>query len=195
MGFSKEVVEEVLVACGRCCCICNKFCGVRIETHHLKPKHRGGDDSLENCIPLCFDCHAEVEHYNDKHPRGRKFSEGELRKHRDNWYRKIKELNTPEASSDNPAQVIQLVKGHNNMVAGRDLSIRTERLVTRPVVQIDPDGKHISNSTARKIQELVKEYIDIHSIAGKEPGQAAQRIWSSLAYLEQSEEEIQCDKL
>ncbi|VFM96752.1 MAG: hypothetical protein BECKG1743D_GA0114223_102274 [Candidatus Kentron sp. G] len=43
MDFSKETVEDVLVACGRSCCICHKFCGVRIETHHIKPTHRDGD--------------------------------------------------------------------------------------------------------------------------------------------------------
>jgi len=69
MSFSKDVVELALVAAGRCRCICHKFCGVRIETHHIRPVSKGGDNSFENCIPLCFDCHAEVEHYNDQYPR------------------------------------------------------------------------------------------------------------------------------
>jgi hypothetical protein len=94
MSFPKDVVDLALVAAGRCCCICHKFCGVRIETHHIRPVSKGGDDSFENCIPLCFDCHAEVEHYNDQHPRGRKFSESELRKHRDTWFSKVEEMNT-----------------------------------------------------------------------------------------------------
>lgn len=34
---------------------------------------------------MCFDCHAEVGHYNDKHPRGNKFSANELQGHRDQW--------------------------------------------------------------------------------------------------------------
>jgi hypothetical protein len=180
MSFSKEIVEDALVACGRSCCICHKFCGVRIETHHLKPKHLGGDDSFENCIPLCFDCHAEVEHYNNNHPRGRKFSEGELRKHRDNWYSKVCELNTPLPRPENSVHVIQAVNGKGNMVAGRDLNIVTERVVKKTVVQTDPGGKHISNTTARKILELVNEYIDIYTAAEKDSQRAAKRIWSSL---------------
>jgi hypothetical protein len=139
-----------------------------------------GDDSFENCIPLCFDCHAEVEHYNDQHPRGRKFSENELRQHRDTWFSKVDELNMPTLRPNDSPQVIQTVSGKGNMVAGRDLSIHTERVVRKTVVQTDPGGKHISNLMARKIQELVKEYIDIHTAAGKDTQQAAQRIWSSL---------------
>ena len=180
MSFSKDIVEDALVACGRSCCICHKFCGVRIETHHLKPKHLGGDDSFENCIPLCFDCHAEVEHYNNNHPRGRKFSEGELRKHRDNWYSMVRELNTPLPRHENSVHVIQAVNGKGNMIAGRDLNIVTERVVKKTVVQTDPGGKHIENATARKIQELVKEYIDLHTAAEKDPQRAVQRIWSGI---------------
>jgi hypothetical protein len=80
---------------------------------------------------------------------------------------------------DSP-QVIQAVSGNGNMVAGRDLNIRTERVVRKTVVQTDPGGRHISNTTARKIQDLVKDYIDIHMTAGKDTQRAAQRIWSSL---------------
>ena len=179
MSFSKEVVDAALVASGRCCCICHKFCGVRIETHHIRPVSKGRCDSFENCIPLCFDCHAEVEHYNDQHPRGRKFSESELRKHRDTWFSKVEEMNTLTPLPQAP-QVIQTISGKGNMVAGRDLNIRAERVVHRAVVQTDPGGKHISNSAARRIQELVKDYIDIHTMAGKDTQRAAQRIWSSL---------------
>jgi len=99
-----------LVASGRCCCICHKFCGVRIETHHIRPVSKGGDDSFENCIPLCFDCHAEVEHYNDQHPRGRKFSESELRKLCDTWFSKVEEMNTLTPLPSDAPQVIQAVQ-------------------------------------------------------------------------------------
>jgi len=180
MSFPKDVVDVVLVASGRCCCICHKFCGVRIETHHIRPKSKGGDDSFENCIPLCFDCHAEVEHYNDQHPRRRKFSESELQKHRDAWFSKVEELNKLKPLPNDVPQVIQTVSGKDNIVAGRDLSIHTKRVVRKTVVQTDPGGKHISNTTARKIQALVNEYIDIHTTAGKDAQQAAKRIWSSL---------------
>jgi hypothetical protein len=71
-----------------------------MELHHIKPESEEGDDTYENCMPLCFDCHAEVQHYNPNHPKGRKFSEGELRGHRDRWYHKVKESGGIAVSSD-----------------------------------------------------------------------------------------------
>jgi hypothetical protein len=53
--------------------------------HHIQPIEKGGTDSIENAIPLCFECHAEVQLYNDAHPRGRKFRPDELRDHKEQW--------------------------------------------------------------------------------------------------------------
>ena len=49
---------------------------------HLDPKQ----SDIDNAIPLCFDCHADVGHYNTKHPRGRKYSILELKARRDQIY-------------------------------------------------------------------------------------------------------------
>lgn len=88
MGFD-NIDTEVFVACGRSCSICHKFCGTKMELHHIKQKADGGEDSWDNCIPLCFDCHADVKAYNPKHPKGKKYTEKELKAHRDNWYNKV----------------------------------------------------------------------------------------------------------
>ena len=89
MSFSKKIVDEVLVKSGRRCSICNKFCGTKIELHHIKPKYQGGEDIFDNCIPLCFDCHADVGSYNSNHPKGKKYSEKELKMHREKLYEKM----------------------------------------------------------------------------------------------------------
>ncbi|MGL5257165.1 MAG: HNH endonuclease [Proteocatella sp.] len=89
MGFVDPVAEDALVSCGRHCCICHKFCGHKIELHHIKAATNGGGDTFDNCIPLCFDCHAEVRAYDIKHPKGKKFTESELIRHRDGWYKKV----------------------------------------------------------------------------------------------------------
>ena len=86
MGFPTSVADEVLVRCGRHCCLCGKFVGQKIELHHIKQVADGGEDTVDNCIPLCFDCHAEVKAYNSHHPKGRKFTEKELKGHRDKCY-------------------------------------------------------------------------------------------------------------
>ncbi|MGA3263948.1 MAG: HNH endonuclease signature motif containing protein [Terracidiphilus sp.] len=85
MDFPKAKVIELLAQCHRRCCICHRFCGVKIETDHIVPIESGGKDDIENAIPVCFECHAEIHSYNDKHPRGRKFQPDELRLHREQW--------------------------------------------------------------------------------------------------------------
>lgn len=85
--FRPEDVAELLKLCHRRCCLCHRFCGVKMEVHHIDQDAHGGGNAPENAIPLCFDCHAEVNHYNIDHPKGRKFTPEELRGHRDQWLR------------------------------------------------------------------------------------------------------------
>ena len=89
MGFPESVAEKALLDCGRCCCICHKFCGFKIELHHIVQKSQEGLHTYENCIPLCFDCHAESKAYDPKHPKGRRYTDSELKNHRDRWYEKV----------------------------------------------------------------------------------------------------------
>lgn len=100
MAFDRHEVSKLLVECQRRCCICHRFCGVKMETDHMKPSDDGGSDDIGNAIPLCFECHAEVHAYNPKHPRGRKYTEEELRLHKEQWLKICK--NNPEFLIDNP---------------------------------------------------------------------------------------------
>lgn len=56
-----------------------------MEIHHADWKSKGGTDEIKNAVPLCFECHAEVNHYNPEHPKGRKFSKEELLEHKKQW--------------------------------------------------------------------------------------------------------------
>lgn len=56
-----------------------------METDHIVPEVEGGPNAIDNAIPVCFECHAEIHSYNDQHPRGRKFRPEELRKHKSQW--------------------------------------------------------------------------------------------------------------
>ncbi|MCH7886137.1 MAG: HNH endonuclease [Planctomycetes bacterium] len=73
MSFSEEDRTNALLWCDRHCCQCKKQCGVNIEVHHIVPEVDGGDDDIENAIPLCFDCHCDVGGYCNKHPIGNKY--------------------------------------------------------------------------------------------------------------------------
>ena len=56
-----------------------------METDHIVPLAQNGTDDIDNAIPVCFECHAEIHSYNDKHPRGRKFRPEELQHHKEQW--------------------------------------------------------------------------------------------------------------
>lgn len=91
MGFSEKVQTDALVACGRSCCICHKFCGTKINLHHIVQRTDGGSDDFENCIPLCLDCHEDMGKADPKHATGKHYSPKELVMHRDNWYARVKQ--------------------------------------------------------------------------------------------------------
>ncbi len=86
MPFSQDTRRRVLLWSDRHCCLCKKACGVNIEVHHLLPAERGGNDDVNNAIPLCFECHGQVQHYNDRHPRGTKYFADELKARREQVY-------------------------------------------------------------------------------------------------------------
>ncbi|MDD4969646.1 MAG: HNH endonuclease [Paludibacter sp.] len=90
MGFSLEIRQKVMLASARHCCVCHRYKGVKIEVHHIKQEADGGPNTFENAIALCFDCHSDAGHFNDRHPRGTKFSKKELIVARDIWYETIK---------------------------------------------------------------------------------------------------------
>lgn len=85
----KEFTEDTKLKCllwsYRHCCLCDKVCGTDIEIAHTdKPE----DNNIDNAIPLCYDCHAEISRYNDEHPRGNKYRPRELKSRRDQIYEK-----------------------------------------------------------------------------------------------------------
>jgi hypothetical protein len=80
--FKEEDKLRVLLWCARPCCLCGRQVGVGIEVAHLDP-HRA---DIDNAIPLCFNCHAATGHYNQAHPRGRRYKTEELRATRDQIY-------------------------------------------------------------------------------------------------------------
>ena len=106
MAFPKEVQIEALVACGRCCCLCHKFCGTKMELHHIIQKADGGEDTFENCIPLCFECHADMGKIDAHHPKGKSYTPEELKRHRENWYQR-KQTSVSYAISDNEKALFQ----------------------------------------------------------------------------------------
>jgi hypothetical protein len=96
MKFSKPTREKALVACGRCCCVCHNFRGTNIICHHIVQPKDGGDNSSDNCIPLCLNCHGDVKGYDSTHPVGTPFTTSELKQHREAWYEKVRSTQQAE---------------------------------------------------------------------------------------------------
>ena len=105
MPFPQSVKEDVLVACKRCCTLCHTFCGTKIEVHHIKQEADGGENTFENAIALCFNCHADMKSYDFHHPKGNKYSENELRRHCEEWYKIAKTLVEPQTPAPNDIAV------------------------------------------------------------------------------------------
>jgi len=85
MEFSEKVKTKCLLWCDRHCCLCKKPCGVDIEVAHIDATKTDSED-IDNAIPLCYDCHAKIGHYNQEHPRGNKYKENELKVRRNQIY-------------------------------------------------------------------------------------------------------------
>ena len=96
MGFSPKVKSESLSLSARHCSVCHRYKGIKMEVHHIIQEADGGPNTLDNAIPLCFDCHCDAGHYNNRHPKGTKFSIQELTKSRDAWYKIVSEKSIPE---------------------------------------------------------------------------------------------------
>jgi hypothetical protein len=85
--FNEEVKRKVLLWSDRHCCVCGKVCGLDIEVAHIDPKLKGPKSSeIENAIPVCYHCHADLGRYYDGHPRGTKYKDEEIKMRRDQVY-------------------------------------------------------------------------------------------------------------
>jgi hypothetical protein len=81
--FSEEDKIKMLLWCDRHCCLCGKNASTDIEIAHIE---RNAGNNIENGIPLCYDCHAKIGHYNREHPRGNKYKPQELKARREQIY-------------------------------------------------------------------------------------------------------------
>ncbi len=164
MAFDRDEVAALLAKCHRRCCICHRFCGFKMETDHMKPAGKDGTDDIDNALPVCFECHAEIHCYNNDHARGRKFTETELRIHKEQWL-KICENNPgifsqPFQSSDaGPLNSLIDELEYNQQAAmlwGSSLSVSQfdEALRRGAISLLEPELKDKINSAYTHINRL-----------------------------------------
>jgi hypothetical protein len=177
MPFKRSEADQLLADCHRRCCVCHRFCGVKIELHHIDPSASGGGDTIDNAIPVCFECHAEIQLYNDAHPRGRKFHPPELRAHKDQWLRACREspgaLLMPQRSLDvGPIQALIDELEFNSEIARRTsdetigalfLVSQFERAIREGVFSLLPDS--IRNPIAVAYATLMRANMSLQKMA------------------------------
>ena len=188
MSFSKKIKSRCLSECARHCCVCQRYCGVKIEIHHIITKEQSGEDTYENAIPLCFDCHCNAGHYNPQHPRGNRYSPEELKKSRDRLYKIVKEgrIREPDQTADellirhlkteNLEIINEIIKGNYKGIPGNNKNniliyqnnvfkfisrlLKLYKESVRPIVY--------KNNEYKTIAELFQKRPNIKGISNKE---------------------------
>ncbi|SHN73505.1 HNH endonuclease [Bradyrhizobium erythrophlei] len=131
MGIPPNLAAEVLAKCGRHCCICRRFRPTQLQVHHIDERKDGGGDDFDNLIAICISCHSDV-HTNTKLTR--RFSDEELKRHRDNVYRLVADGKLPSgiAGSDDlvaiTAAVIETLRSKSGQEVADDKDFPLEAL-------------------------------------------------------------------
>jgi hypothetical protein len=102
----QATVDRILARCGRHCCVCRKFRPLLLQVHHIKEQNEGGGHDEDNLIATCVNCHAEV-HTSTKLTR--RFTNRELKQHRDTVYRLVSEGKLVEVA-DHEDKIDRLTK-------------------------------------------------------------------------------------
>jgi hypothetical protein len=143
-----------MVACRRQCCLCHRLKHTKMQCHHIAAHVDGGEDTFENCIPLCLECHGEVMAYNPAHPIGTKYSVSELKRRRDEWYQALK---NPSVTVLGPVHVKidrELVKRLRyrcppqtikTFFCDRDYDTPFEKFILDALYRLDDFGKRVES--------------------------------------------------
>ena len=83
MSIPQPVVDQLLAACGRRCCLCRRFQPLCLQVHHIRPQAEGGTDEPDNLIALCLNCHSSMH---TKAGMARNFTFDELKLHRNDTF-------------------------------------------------------------------------------------------------------------
>jgi hypothetical protein len=111
--FAEDDKIRILLWCNRHCCLCGRAVGANIEIAHLE----ASSSDIDDAIPLCFTCHAEVGRFNPKHPKGRKYQVAELKSRREQIYEQHTRPLVPPVNYG----LRQRIEGRNELLGQREL--------------------------------------------------------------------------
>jgi hypothetical protein len=125
--IAPEVVDRMMVKCGRRCCICRRFRPTKLQVHHIVERNQGGSDDDDNLIVTCFSCHSDVH---TKVPFARRFSIAELKGHRDSVIRLIEAETLGSNDTDDTDAAVAVI-------------IQQMRAVPKPQIELLPEAVEI----------------------------------------------------
>ncbi|MCK4998812.1 MAG: hypothetical protein KAS23_04725, partial [Anaerohalosphaera sp.] len=143
-------------------------------------------DDIDNALPVCFECHSEIHCYNTDHPRGRKFTEKELRLHKEQWLNICKKnpeiFSQPFQSSDAGPLNSLIDELEYNMHAcnclGSSLSTSQfdEALRKGSISLLEPEMKKKINSAYSEINRLNQLFYALNNESTKDRLQGYKRV-------------------
>ncbi|MDO9528220.1 MAG: HNH endonuclease, partial [Syntrophales bacterium] len=166
-GFSKAIRDQVLVETARHCSVCHRFKAIGVEVHHILPRAEGGQDTEDNAIALCMDCHLAAGHYNSRHPKGTRYSTEELRKHKAAWIQTVARgsIQVP-VSADELSVICRHVVTCDGFAIDDVLALNKERLPFGQffLLEVSPILNHIRECFSQ--ENLFTGYMDRRSYTG-----------------------------
>jgi hypothetical protein len=100
----EDVVNKMMIKCGRRCCICRRFRPTKLQVHHIVERSGGGSNEEDNLIVTCFSCHSDVH---SRVPFARRFTVDELKGHRDSLVQRLEQGELPSTDSDDTDEAME----------------------------------------------------------------------------------------
>jgi hypothetical protein len=120
-----DLVDRMMVKCGRRCSICRRFRPTKLQVHHIVERNQRGGNGEDNLIVICLGCHTDVH---TKVPFARRFSATELKGHRDALCKMVAEGALPTIDTDDAEVAIQAIVEALRTAPKRDLELSPEAL-------------------------------------------------------------------
>jgi hypothetical protein len=132
-----ETVDQMMLKCGRRCCICRRYRPTRLQVHHIKERSDGGTHDEDNLIVTCQTCHTDVHSHV---PFMRRFSEAELKGHRDALIKLVREGTLPATGTEDADVILDLI----SRILGQKDTPKTELMAEGRAVLITAceEGEH-----------------------------------------------------
>jgi hypothetical protein len=143
-------VDAMMVKCGRRCCICRRYRPTKLQVHHIQERSKGGSDEEDNLIVTCLSCHSDVH---TQTLFARRFTEAELKSHRDETVRAVAEGRFPDNDVDDTDEVIRRI-------------LNTLRAAEKPTTPLLPEAVELLTCAA-SVQDMAQGSIVVAHHGGE----------------------------